>query len=262
MTAVIVSDTRGWSNGLKSGFCWIFCSTRRKTMARLFADLAVTLVALAFASAASAQVINGCIKTNGTLKIVTGPADCSARETPISWNQQGPQGEPGPAGEPGLPGEPGAEAEVLHVFDNNGVDVGIYAGADAVFSVEGKPWHYRVYLPDSEVMLFVRALDGVQSLQDVWYYFESTDCTGDAYARQAGRLIRPAVYDLYIATGTEPVAIQTRSKSWRTPLPEPYNCASGGVGTMNVFSATVIDPAADLGLSFPLPAPLAVAPAP
>jgi hypothetical protein len=36
-------------------------------------------------SQASAQVINGCIKGNGTLKIVTDPADCSDRETPISW---------------------------------------------------------------------------------------------------------------------------------------------------------------------------------
>lgn len=31
------------------------------------------------------QFIHGCIKTNGTLKIVNDPADCSDRETPISW---------------------------------------------------------------------------------------------------------------------------------------------------------------------------------
>ena len=36
-------------------------------------------------SHASAQVINGCIKGNGTLKIVADPSDCSSRETPISW---------------------------------------------------------------------------------------------------------------------------------------------------------------------------------
>ena len=36
-------------------------------------------------SHASAQVINGCIKSNSTLKIVNDPADCSDRETPISW---------------------------------------------------------------------------------------------------------------------------------------------------------------------------------
>ena len=36
-------------------------------------------------SPASAQVINGCVKGNGTLKIVNDPAECSHRETPISW---------------------------------------------------------------------------------------------------------------------------------------------------------------------------------
>jgi len=209
---------------------------------RVLASVVVSLFVLLLGSASAAQVINACAKASGALRVVAASTDCKANETPLSWNQQGPQGEPGPAGEPGLPGEPGADAEVLHVFDSNGVDVGIYAGADAVFNEDGRPWLYRVYLPDSEIMLFVKALNGVQALQDVWYYFESTDCTGDAYAQQAGRLIRPAIYDLYIATGTEPVAIQRRSQSWRTPLPEPYNCASGGVGTMNVFSATVIDP--------------------
>ncbi len=34
---------------------------------------------------APGQVINGCITKNGTLKIVADPADCNARETPISW---------------------------------------------------------------------------------------------------------------------------------------------------------------------------------
>ena len=31
------------------------------------------------------QFIHGCIKTDGTLKIVNDPAECSDRETPISW---------------------------------------------------------------------------------------------------------------------------------------------------------------------------------
>ncbi len=153
----------------------------------------------------------------------------------------------------------GAGAEVLHVFDNNGVDVGIYAGADTAFTVDGTPWLYRVYLPDSEIMLNVRAIDGVQEPEAVWFYFESTDCTGAIYARQAGRLIRG---DLYIATGTEPVVIPFHSKSWLTPFPVPSACSETSGYPIDVFPATVIDPAADLGLSFPLPAPLVVAPAP
>ena len=31
------------------------------------------------------QFINGCIKSNGTLTIVDDPADCTLKETPISW---------------------------------------------------------------------------------------------------------------------------------------------------------------------------------
>jgi len=31
------------------------------------------------------QFINGCIKKNGTIKVVDDPVECSAGETPISW---------------------------------------------------------------------------------------------------------------------------------------------------------------------------------
>jgi hypothetical protein len=35
------------------------------------------------------QVINGCVKNKGgTLRIVADPADCTSRETPISWLRQ------------------------------------------------------------------------------------------------------------------------------------------------------------------------------
>jgi hypothetical protein len=38
-----------------------------------------------FTPADPGQAVNGCIKSNGTIKIVNDPADCSSRETPISW---------------------------------------------------------------------------------------------------------------------------------------------------------------------------------
>ena len=54
--------------------------------------LILAAVVLLFGTVASAQVINGCVKTkNGALRIVADPADCTARETPISWNQVGPE---------------------------------------------------------------------------------------------------------------------------------------------------------------------------
>ena len=58
---------------------------------RLLTVLA-TVVALVFLSAtATAQVINACLKPNGTLKVVSAPGDCASNETPISWNVQGPK---------------------------------------------------------------------------------------------------------------------------------------------------------------------------
>jgi len=87
--------------------------------------------------AASAQVINACVKRSGILKIVPDPSFCGNSETPISWNMQGPPGppgEPGMDGEPGAPGEPGMDGEpgpqgppgpTLSVFDVNGRDLGL-----------------------------------------------------------------------------------------------------------------------------------------
>jgi hypothetical protein len=63
---------------------------------RPLAALTVIVGVLLLTSATSAQVIDGCVKTkNGAPRIVADPADCTSRETPISWNQVGPQGEPG-----------------------------------------------------------------------------------------------------------------------------------------------------------------------
>lgn len=45
------------------------------------------------------NVIHGCAANrNGALRIVSAPTECTSRETPISWNEQG---------VPGLPGAPG-----------------------------------------------------------------------------------------------------------------------------------------------------------
>ena len=94
-------------------------------------------------SRADAQVINGCVSKNGTLKIVADPSDCSSREIPISWNQQGPQGDTGDMGEPGEPGmdgEPGADAAVLRVFDATNTEIGLFtSGGDGGFRVFHEP---------------------------------------------------------------------------------------------------------------------------
>ena len=49
-----------------------------------FVFLTMVTVTIGFVhSQASAQVINGCIKGNGTLKIVASPGGCANNETPI-----------------------------------------------------------------------------------------------------------------------------------------------------------------------------------
>jgi hypothetical protein len=63
---------------------------------------------------AQAQIINACVDNrNGSIRVAS-TAGCRASESPLSWNQVGPQGPqgvqgvPGPQGAPGVPGPQGA----------------------------------------------------------------------------------------------------------------------------------------------------------
>ncbi len=61
----------------------------------------------------SGGVINGCwTARTGALRVidtaVAGSA-CTSKESPISWSQRGPAGDPGPSGAPGVDGAPGAD---------------------------------------------------------------------------------------------------------------------------------------------------------
>jgi hypothetical protein len=56
-------------------------------------------------SSSSGDVIHACYQTaNGQLRIVSEGSDCRPSETAISWNADGPQGQPGPQGAEGPPG--------------------------------------------------------------------------------------------------------------------------------------------------------------
>jgi len=68
------------------------------------------------ATEATSQVINACVKNNGTIYLVDA-GSCKKNETKITWNvegppgatgPQGPKGDPGPQGEKGDTGAPGA----------------------------------------------------------------------------------------------------------------------------------------------------------
>jgi type VI protein secretion system component Hcp len=52
-------------------------------------------------------VIHACYDKKGMLRIVASESNCTSNETPISWNQQGPEGDKGDKGDKGDPGEQG-----------------------------------------------------------------------------------------------------------------------------------------------------------
>lgn len=60
------------------------------------------------AANAGNSVITGCVR-EGTLRIVSAPSACASVETPLQWNQQGPQGVPGTQGLQGVKGDTGSQ---------------------------------------------------------------------------------------------------------------------------------------------------------
>jgi len=68
---------------------------------------------VALTSTTSTNTIYACQRTDGAddsafVRIVSDPSKCKTNERVISWNVQGPKGDPGPAGVPGPAGLPGA----------------------------------------------------------------------------------------------------------------------------------------------------------
>jgi hypothetical protein len=72
----------------------------RPSPAMVVALFALTVGAAGGAAAAAGDggEIQGCVSRDGTIKLITaGNPACEAVQTPISWNQQGPKGDPGAA---------------------------------------------------------------------------------------------------------------------------------------------------------------------
>lgn len=75
-----------------------------------FAAVAAAASGIAYATvSASDRVIHGCVHdASRHLRVIDPAAEtCRQSESPLDWNQQGPQGDPGPQGEPGAPGPQG-----------------------------------------------------------------------------------------------------------------------------------------------------------
>jgi Lamin Tail Domain len=86
--------------------------TRMRVLAGLLSAAGVAGIAgtaLALGGAASGDaVIHACRHPHGGwVRIVSAEGNCRPREQALSWNVQGPKGDPGPAGPPGPKGDPG-----------------------------------------------------------------------------------------------------------------------------------------------------------
>jgi hypothetical protein len=104
---------------------------KKLTIALVGTVAALTLGSIAWASIPDASgVISGCYnKASGALRVTDpqakSPAACSAKETPLEWNQQGPkgdQGDPGPSH--AWAGTPAGDNEFITSPANFGTQVG------------------------------------------------------------------------------------------------------------------------------------------
>jgi type VI secretion system secreted protein Hcp len=78
--------------------------------AALLAVIAAGAGTYAFAAASSdGTTINGCVASDGKLRVLSGADACKANETALSWNSVGPAGAQGPAGAAGAAGPAGAQ---------------------------------------------------------------------------------------------------------------------------------------------------------
>ena len=213
---------------------------------RLLTLLLAALAICLCSAAASAQVIHGCIKSNGTLKVVDNPEQCGNNETPISWNVQGPPGADGADGQDGMDGSDGSDAEVLRVFDVNGRELGTSWGTDGVS------------LPGIGIVR-ANTLSGRVTQAIVW--FEDATCTGQAYMQVdfAGFVGIEQSDNRYFVGDTGESQIDVLTGGFYSEDASSGVCVFFNGQITDVIPATEIDPA-DLGV--PWPGPLYVAPAP
>jgi hypothetical protein len=87
--------------------------TRKRALVALAATVAAAAAGGAALAVGSSEIQDGVIHAcrhpnGGWVRIVPEGTACRPREQSVSWNVQGPKGEPGPAGPPGPKGDPGA----------------------------------------------------------------------------------------------------------------------------------------------------------
>ena len=174
---------------------------------------------------------------------------------------QGPQGGTGPQGMPGMDGSDGVQGETgpvgppgpsLRVFDALGIEIG--------WLVVWGPNHHRVYLESVGATTRLE-VGGTLVIESATVSFEDLDCTGQGYVerRFVGRVEGDGIGEgVRLFIGRE------------VPSFDTVDYLSQFVGQCNNGQQQPLTDAIpadeitldDLGLTFPLPAPLYVAPAP
>ena len=222
--------------------------------------LLIALAICLIGTAASAQVIHGCIKSNGTLKVVPAPGTCGNNEAPISWNQQGPTGNDGADGQDGMDGADGSDAEVFHVFDSQDREVGVHVGGGFYSANSVVAW-----IESLGAAVRFNNRTATVFLPTPTVHFTSAGCMGDAWIEtgQVGALsvIRapksgPAPDRFFYALPESPQTIQSLSTYGGSA-----DCDDHVLTELNVVAAVEVSAAA-LAAFDSLEPVLYVAPAP
>ena len=109
----------------------------RSLFSPLFRATALALVAITalwggtVLASHDTNTIHACVRDKkGTLRLVSSADECDAKESPVSWNVVGPQGEKGDQGDQGPQGEKGDQGDPGDPFS------GIFESPNGIYSLQ------------------------------------------------------------------------------------------------------------------------------
>ncbi|MDP3772516.1 MAG: collagen-like protein [bacterium] len=137
---------------------------------------------------AAGDEITICVKKNGLVHVIGEGfkrADCKKNESLLSWNMEGPQG---PKGDKGDQGEQGTKGDAglagknssqLHLFDNNGQDLGILLGIGG--------GGFTTYLPSLDIYVLFGLNESIRDSNSLRVgtlgnlIYKTPNCTGPQF---------------------------------------------------------------------------------
>lgn len=229
---------------------------------------------------AESNVIYGCVqKITGSLRIVSKSGQCRPLETPISFNQTGPQGPQGEKGDKGDKGDPGPQGPVglagpkgdtgskgeqgpmglqgspgignLGVYDGNNLLLGyMYSKGTDVFNPDINGIFHVNTATDPPSIEILRLTNPIRD-----YFFVTTDCSGIPYMANLSVPDLSVKYDVdtniyYMVDYSKP---RTSLEEIKSMINDSGLCVQGNHGTGPFFPLKEIDfPLADVTLKYPI----------